>query len=243
MKDFDFIPGEYHARRTQRKATKLRAGCVSMLIVMMVLWTTAHVRELESADAMIAQLGAQRDELTNLLAKKADMQALHEKLEQHRRRVALLERDESLTVVFSDVSRRMPSTVFLTGLRLDAPSVARWAAPITHEPAVVPTPEQKSAGSMAAAVLNGQRAMDPAAVRNQPNDVGTEGPASAYSRLILHGVAGQTAEIIRFAAALEDSPLFARVQMRVKDSVNWGGRRAEEFELICELAEQERAAP
>lgn len=235
MKDFDFIPGEHHARRTQRKATKLRAGCASMLIVMMVLWTTAHVRELQSADAMIAQLGAQRDELTNLLARKADMQALHEKLEQHRRRVALLEQDESLTVIFSDVSRRMPSTVFLTGLRLEAPSVARWAAPVTHEPAVVPTPEQKSAGAVAAA--------GPAASRILPDGAAPERPASAYSRLILHGVAGQTAEIIRFAAALEDSPLFARVQMRVKDSVIWSGRRAEEFELICDLAEQERAMP
>lgn len=212
-----------------------------MLIAMMVLWATAHVRELQSADAMITQLGAQRDELTSLLAKKADMQALHEKLEQHRQRVALLEQDESLTVIFSDVSRRMPATVFLTGLRLDAPSVARWADRATHEPIVVPTPDQKSAG--AASVQIGH--VTPEMAPGKPLTGGTESavPASVYSQLTLHGVAGQTAEIIRFAAALEDSILFARVQMRVKDSVIWGGRRAEEFELICDLAGQERATP
>ncbi|QDV89123.1 hypothetical protein RAS2_01870 [Phycisphaerae bacterium RAS2] len=241
MKDFDFIPNEHHARRTQRKATKLRAGCVSMLIVMMVLWTTAHFRELQSADAMITQLGAQREELTNLLAKKAEMQALHEKLEQHRQRVALLERDESLTVIFSDVSRRMPATVFLTGLRLGSPSVSRWADRVTHEPAVVPTPDQKSAD--AAAPRPGSVTPEKDAAKAMADDAAGVVPVSVYSQLTLHGVASQTAEIIRFAAALEDSILFARVQMRVKDSVIWGGRRAEEFELICDLAGQERATP
>lgn len=240
MKDFDFIPAEHHARRTQRKAKKLRAGCVSMLIAMMGLWTTAHFRELQNAEAMITQLDAQREELTNLLARKAEMQALHEKLEQHRRRVALLEQDESLTVVFSDVSRRMPPTVFLTGLHLQAPSVARWAEPVSREPSVTPIADPKSSGASAERTP-GNPVANQAQERAAPGGAALEPMRSEYSQLVLHGVAGQTAEIIRFAAALEDSSLFARVQMRVKESVIWEGRRAEEFELVCDLAGQERA--
>ncbi len=242
MKDFDFIPAEHHARRTQRQATKLRAGCVSMLIAMMGLWTTAHLRELQNAEAMITQLDAQREELTNLLAKKAEMQALHEKLEQHRRRVALLEQDESLAVVFSDVSRRMPPTVFLTGLHLHAPSVARWAEPVAREPGMTPTADSKPIAATADGTPGNPDA-DPNRVRPTSDCAVLEPMQSEYSQLILHGVAGQTAEIIRFAASLEDSSLFARVQMRVKESVIWEGRRAEEFELVCDLAGQERAAP
>lgn len=84
---------------------------------------------------------------------------------------------------------------------------------------------------------------DPNRVRPTSDCAVLEPMQSEYSQLILHGVAGQTAEIIRFAASLEDSSLFARVQMRVKESVIWEGRRAEEFELVCDLAGQERAAP
>jgi hypothetical protein len=64
--------------------------------------------------------------------------------------------------------------------------------------------------------------------------------ANSIPRLELFGIASEASEVIKFAAALETSPLFSRVSMQVKGPTDWAGRRAEQFEMTCDLVEHTR---
>jgi hypothetical protein len=63
------------------------------------------------------------------------------------------------------------------------------------------------------------------------------------SKLKLSGIAATLPDIIQFAAALEQSPLFDRVNMRVGEPAVWAGHPAERFELTCELLPEEGHRP
>ncbi len=59
-------------------------------------------------------------------------------------------------------------------------------------------------------------------------------------RITMVGMAREMPEIIEFAAALENSRLFDRVQMEMKGPATWGGHSGQKFEIRCDLAKLER---
>jgi Tfp pilus assembly protein PilN len=227
VKDCDFIPADYHAARTVRGAIKLRAGCVGTLIAIMGLWMVAHHHRVESAKAMLPEITRQQEQLAIHLAKKAAMEAERADLRDHQRLVKELKDQASLVLVFSDISRRMPETVVLTEVLADCPSLARFGIEIDP-----PRPEEPPP-------TGGKRPVPPSEpLAPKPK----ENPA-ANARLTIKGIAVDNPDVVRFAAALETSPLFDRIQMEVKGPTVWSGRRAQLFELTCELVEQQGDAP
>ncbi|HVP11666.1 MAG TPA: PilN domain-containing protein [Phycisphaerae bacterium] len=223
VKDCDFIPADYHAARTVRGAIKLRAGCVGTLIAIMVVWVVAHHHRVATAKAMLPDITRQQEQITIHLAKKAAMQAEQADLRDHQSLRELLEDQPSLVLVLSDLSRRMPDTVVLTEVSVDCPSLAQFATEIDPPKAQEPQPP-------------GDR---PPPSPSAPNTPKTKENPPPKARVTLKGIAVDNPDVVRFAAALETSPLFDRVQMEVRGSIVWAGRRAQLFELSCGLLEQQ----
>jgi Tfp pilus assembly protein PilN len=221
VKDCDFIPADYHAAWTVRQAIRLRAGCIGILISIMVVWVVAHHHRVDTAKAMLPEVARQQEQLTIHTAKKAEMEAERADLYNRQRLLRQLEDQASLVLVLSDISRRMPETIVLTELSADCPSVARYGTEI--EPPLPPEPLPPGA--------------KPAAAQPEPKESPPANP-----RVIIKGIAVDNSDVAQFAAALESSPLFDRIQMEVKEPIVWGGRRAQQFELVCEVLEQQGVA-
>jgi Tfp pilus assembly protein PilN len=62
-------------------------------------------------------------------------------------------------------------------------------------------------------------------------------------RLRVSGVAVTTSDILEFAAELEKSPLFDRVDVNITGPAQWNRRRVQGFELDCDLVRQMGGAP
>lgn len=222
MKECDFIPASYLEARRIRRAVKTRSACVGLLIVFMVFWVVVHRHRLAAAEAMVPELARQQDQIAVHLAKKAAMEAERARLREHRALLHELEERVSPVVLFSDVSRRMPSSVVLVELSLDCPSIARYS--VREDPVPETEPPFPS---------RGQPPVKPEATVDEPT----------RPRLSIRGIATAGPEVVGFAAAIESSPLFDRVQMEVKGSTIWGGRHAQEFVLTCDVLEQEDGEP
>lgn len=216
MKDCDFLPAEYHVAREQRRAVKLRASCVGGLIIVMVIWLLAHQHELAGAEDMHRDILAQHSQVKIHLAEKSSMIARRSALSDRRNLVQQLARCASPVGIFADLSRRLPATVVLTHLTLDADTIARYA----HEPVGTPS-------------------------RKPPQASGELAPLAQDARpcLVLEGIAGTTSDLLAFAAELESSVVFDRVQLDAEGSATRAGRRGVEFKLTCELAGGQRADP
>jgi Tfp pilus assembly protein PilN len=222
MKDCDFIPPAYHEGRKLQAAVKVRASCIGALVAIMVLWAVAHHHRLQSAMAMLPEVDRQQEQVSIHLSKKAVMEAEQANLRNHQRLLGQLEEQVSVALLLSDISRRIPDTVVLTEVSAECPSLERFAN--EEEPPRPPEstpPEAKSA--------------------NTPPPSGPVKPRDdrfKQAHLSMIGIAVDTADVVKFAAALEGSPLFDRIQMEVKGPTVWGGRRAQRFELTCEIVEQ-----
>lgn len=226
MKDCDFIPADYHAARSMKAAIRLRAACVGALIAIMALWVVAHQHRISAAKAMLPEITRQQEQAAIHLAKKAAMEAEREGLKDRRRLLSELETGVGLVPVFCEVSRRMPETVVLIELSAACPSVAEFAVEEQpNRPAEPASPGAKAAPPSLTLVTQA------------PDD------RSLTATLLLKGIAVDNADVVRFAAALEGSPLFDRIQMDVKGPTVWGGRRAQVFELTCELVGREEGGP
>jgi len=224
VKDCDFIPAEYHATRAMRAAVRLRIGCVSALMAIMVVWVAAHQHRISTVKAMMPEIARQQEQLALDSAKKAAMEVERERLKDRRELLAQLEAEVSFVPVFSEISRRMPDTIVLIELSAACPSVARFAV------------EEQSPGRPAEPAATGAKSA-PAAPSPTPAD------QDFTATLSMKGIAVDDADVARFAAALEDSPLFGRIQPEAKGPTVWGGRRAQLFELTCELVRQEVVKP
>jgi len=222
VKECDFIPASYLEARKTRQAVKTRSACVGLLIIFMVIWVVVHQHRLASAQAMIPELARQQDQIAVHMAKKASMESERARLREHRELLRELEERVSPVVLFSDVSRRMPSTVVLVELSLECPSIARFS--VLEEPA----PEVEPPSS---------------ARRQSPEKPEAPVDEPSKPRLSIRGIATAGPEVVGFAAAIESSPLFDRVQMEMKGPTIWGGRHAQEFVLTCDVLEQEGSRP
>lgn len=218
MKDCDFIPPNYHEAQTLRRAIKLRAACVGALLAIMVVWAIAHHNHLATAQAMLPEIAKEQEQVDIHLAKKAAMSAEQAALRDRQRLLQQLEAQASIVLILGDLSRRQPDAIVLTELSAEFPSLKRFS---TEEespaPAEPPKPPDKASSDA------------PKLKEEQP-------PSAA--RLTVKGIAADNPDMVRFAAALESSPLFSRIHLEVKGPAVWAGRRAQAFELTCELSEQ-----
>ncbi len=217
MKDCDFISTEYHDARRQRRALKTRASFVAGLVAVMGVWLIVHQHDIATADAMEADIAAQRDQLKVHLARKDAMVARQNRLRDRQRLIEELGKQVSLVVVFADISRRLPTNMLLTEVAVDADTLSRYA----QTPQTAPESSMTPAG------------------RRRANDPDAEAPDTQGPDIVLGGIAPSMPDILRFAAALEMSSLIERVQFEAKGPTEWSGHRAERFELTCELAVQE----
>lgn len=221
MQDCDFIPDHYREAQGLRRATKIRASCVGALIAFMVLWVVAHQHRLAEVKAMAVDVARQQNQVDIHLGRKQTMEAERAELRARRQLISQLESDGSLVVVFSDISRRMPETIVLTELSVQRPSLSRYA--IVEEP-----PEQQIGRG------------PPGKKRPAPDGQPYGRPTG--DRITIKGVAADIPQIIEFAAALEDSPLFERIRRDMpKEETFWAGRVVRRFELTCDLVKQVEA--
>jgi hypothetical protein len=222
VKDCDFIPADYHATRTMRAAIRLRAGCVSAMVAIMVLWVAAHHHRLSTVKAMMPEITRQQEQLSMDSAKKASMELERERLKDRRRLLTELEAGVSLVPVLSEISRRMPETIVLIELSASSPSVSRFSV------------EEQAPGKPQEPSAPGAKPATPTPPQEDQDLTAT---------LTMMGIAVDNADVARFAAALEGSPLFDRIQPEAKGSTVWSGRRAQLFELTCGLVRQQEDKP
>lgn len=223
MKDCDFIPPHYHDRRRLRAAIRLRAACIGAMFLLMLLWVAAHRHRLASAEAMMREVDLQHQQVTIHAAHRRTMEARWDELRDRNRLIEQLSSKASLVLLLADLSRRIPQNVLLTKLKLECDSLTRYTA--------APSPDRE--------------ALPPPAANRGPDLPPPEGhdrtdPEEDAPRLRLTGIALSQVDVIRFAAAVENSPLFDRVEMKIRDRIVWGGRRAEMFDLSCRVLPQER---
>lgn len=216
MIDCDFIPAEYHEQQSLRRAVKLRAICVGAMFVIMAIWVVVHHHRLSSAEAMLAEVMLQKDQIKIHADKQEVMKREKTHLNKRHELINQLSEQASLIVVYSDLSRRLPTTVVLTKVTLHCPSLSVF---FKEE-----LPDVNSGMS-----------------RKQFRSVPVsreETPTITKANLKMTGIAVTQSDAIQFAATLEKSPLFDRVYMEAKDPTVWAGRRVQRFELVCELAAQ-----
>ena len=210
MPDCDFIPRDHLEQIKLRRAVKHRAWLIGVMVMMMATWVAMHQRELATASAMMQDVSRQQDQMDALLAKKAEMDAERGRLEARQRLVDALEDRASLVVVFGDVSRRLPDTVVLIELKLEARSIAICAKPTTTQK-----------------------------VETMIVESGVKSQSPSSPRLTIEAIAKDAPESARCVALLEQSPLLARVQMEARGAVIWGGKRSEKFVVTCDLVSQQ----
>lgn len=220
MIDCDFLPDSFHQTQSSRRAIKLRGTLISALIAIMVIWVTANQHQLSSANAMLTEVTSQREQIAQHLNKRDLMEEEKKHLRDRQRLLEQFESRASLVVVLCDLSRRLPETVVLTKVAYRAESLHRFALDVPAE-----SPQKKP----------------PVVIGSPPAKVQTpavpDAPPGA-TEIRMSAFASEVPEAIKCAAALERSPLVARVQMELKGETTWGGRRGQEVELTCVLLEQ-----
>jgi Tfp pilus assembly protein PilN len=221
VQDCDFIPSGYHESRRLRRALRLRAMCVVILITIMGTWVVFHRQRLAVAQDLLADLGRQRGQIAIHLTNKQSMEVQRERLRDRRRLIERLQDQPSLVVLLSDISRRLPETMVLTRLDVNCPSFSTYAA--DDEPAA--TPDTRTSPAKSWADRSERRAAKPT-------------PA----RVTLTGIAREAPEVYGFVRALEGSPLVDEVRMEVNRPASWAGRQVQLFELKCDLVAQQWSA-
>lgn len=216
----DFIPSEYHEARRRRSALHLRIGGIGCLIVVMGAWIAVHQADIAEAEAMLKELTTQREQVAIHLARKEQLISKRRALDERRLLLAQLGDAASLVVVFSEISRRQPKAVVLTDVRLNATVLSRYAA--------TPEPAPRRASRHRAGVPDRETPERPAPV-SQP-------------RLTLVGVARDVPTMLRFAATMEESPLFDKILLDPMETTEWLDRKGERFEITCDLLPQRKVA-
>lgn len=217
MKDCDFIPADYHETRTLKRAMRTRTVFVAVMMLIMGLWVVVNKYQLAAAAAMLPELQSQQRDIAFSYAEKQRLEAQRAALLSNRQLLEKLESKSSLVIVLSDISRRMQNTIVLTDMSIERPSLAKFS--LSQED---PEPEDDVESRR-------KRLLE----RYEPPS-----DDSLVSVLKMTGFAVANPDITRFAAAMESSPLFDRVQMDIMGPTVWNGRRGQQFELTCELVNE-----
>jgi hypothetical protein len=225
MIDCDFIPDDYHQARLHRRAIKLRVTLVSAMIVIMTLWIVANQHQLSGAEAMLTEIGDQREQINQHLAKRDAMEVEMNRLRDHQRLLDQFESHASLVVLLCDVSRRLPETVILTKISFRCPSLNRFGKVTSSDKSAPP-----AQGAVRSSVAKPEKSDE---VDAMPN----------VAEIKMTAFANEVSEAIKCAAELERSPLVARVQMELRGESIWAGRRGQQFDLTCDLREESGVRP
>lgn len=222
VNECNFIPDRYREEKAFRRAIRLRVSGLGAIFCIMVLWWVAHGHRLSSAEAMQSEISLQLDQVEANAAQKRTMDSQLAELRSRRHLIEKLSGRTSLILVFSELSRRQPDMVVLTAVSVECSSLAAYTTPVATSavsgvPSSIPLAEVRPEVHPEHAVMR--------------------------SKLKLSGIAATLPDIIQFAAALEQSPLFDRVNMRVGEPAVWAGHPAERFELTCELLPEEGHRP
>lgn len=217
MTECNFVPDHYHAERAFRRSILVRASGIGVILFIMALWSVAHGHRMASAETMQNEISLQLDQVETNAVKKWTMDSQLAELRSRQRLIGKLSGRASMVLVFSELSRRQPDLVVLTDVSIDCSSLAAFAQQAAP---------QADSGAPAS--------VQPLIVE----PVTSPEPPLMHLRLKLSGIAVSLPDIIQFAAALEKSSLFDHVSMKVNDPAVWAGRRAERFELTCELVPQ-----
>lgn len=221
-RDCDFIPAEYHERRRVRTMIRQRVGGCVGLVAIMLVWLGAHHYRLKSAEAMMADVGAQKAQMESLAARKAEMERARSVLTNLQDLMVELGGRRSLVAVFGELSRRIPDSIVLTGCQLYEPSLSDYAIDTDRSNG------QDSAASRRNAAFNMGGQTSPRIVE----------PDSMRRGLTLYGVAWSIPDITDFAASLDKSPAFYEVDMDVRDPVVFAGQPVQQFRMTCRIAQQ-----
>jgi Tfp pilus assembly protein PilN len=219
--DCDFIPAKYHQKRAIQRTLKRRSAGVGGMFAVMIIWMVAHHRQLSVAEAMLVDVTSQQDQLSQIASRKAELEKEQAKLIAHEQLIGQLSGRTDTVIVLSEVTRCMPESVVLTEAILNGSFLAPYLiAGANFKPAAANTVEPTA----------DQVAKTPAE------------PIRA-EKLRMAGIAPSSAEVIEFAAALERSGLFDKVFTETVESTVWNSRKAERFEMSCELIPHERSKP
>ena len=234
MHDCDFIPARYREARAMRRAIRLRASCVGVLIAIMLIWVGSHRHRLATVKGMMVDVAGQEQQVRIHLAKKVQMDAERARLFDRQRLIEQLREGVDLVVVLSDISRRIPKAVVLTELSARCATLGRY---VVAEESTAPMSPEEEMEQLAAAMprpsIPGLRL--PGSPQQPPKPRVDEADGDCIT---IVGMAREVPEVIEFAAALESSRLYRRVQMEMKEPTTWGGKRAQRFEIRCDLAKQ-----
>jgi hypothetical protein len=225
MRDCNFLPERYREEQFLRLAVRRRVGCIFLLIAAMGLWWLVHHGRMASAKGMMELTIQQKEQLDILLQGKGAMEAEQEDLALRRDLLAALSAGPCAVSLFDEISGRMPPSVLLTRFALSSDG---------HLPAQTYHPRPSDEKGSTLTGTDGARSVEtplsavPGGAQREP----VSGPV-----MVLTGLAANTAEIIQFAASLENSPAIVRVHLRVTGPMVWSGRKAEQFHITCELAD------
>ncbi|MBK8270848.1 MAG: hypothetical protein IPK83_22080 [Planctomycetes bacterium] len=221
MIDCDFIPPKYHEQRVTRRMVKRRSACVGGMFAVMVLWIAAHQHQLSVAEAMLTEVSSQKSQLAQIAQMKAELAAEQSRLIAHEQLIEQLSDRADLVIVSSELTRCMPESVVFDRSHIEC--FVHGAVRVERSGAVSSQSTSVESSPMPAAVM----------------------PAEPIrpTKLRMAGIAPTSSDVIQFAATLEKSNLFDKVYTEKVESTIWSDRKAEYFEMSCELIPHERTEP
>ncbi len=221
MIDCDFIPESYHERRRLRHAIRLRATCVVVLFMFMVLWWMVNESRITEARAMLTDVALQKKQIDLVAARKAVLEQEKQRLADRRRLLRQLSGRASPVIVLSELSRVLSDRIVLIECSLHDPLLSSYASP-----------ENGAQNFVAAEAGTGLEA----------GAAGRTGERHIRG-LRMVGAAVSLHDVLRLGASLEANPLFGRVNLNTGAESSWAGMRVHRFELHCELIPQELDEP
>ncbi len=198
------------------RAVRRRVSMLGGLVAMMLVWVVAHQRQLASAAAMMIDAQSQQAQVRELAEKKQTMQDQRERLAANEELLRQLASPTELAVVFADLSSRVREPFVLTRVTVMSPCVSQYARRADEDKVV-----NINHGNGA------PKSADPT-------------PRNQTPSIAIHGIAKSAQDVIMLSAILENSPLFDRVQIITQSASEWAGRRAQKFEMTCDLVPQQR---
>jgi len=209
--DCNFIPKAYHDKRVVRRAVRRRSACAGIMFLMMIVWVGAHEHQVGVAEAMLADVTAQKQQLGLMVTERSHMEEEQARLRDQVELIEKLSNRAGLIVVLSDLSRCVPESVLITECSIKASVLDPYLAEV----------------ELPATAAKGRDARDVLAAPGVP---------VPGERLLVRGIALSSGAIIEFARNVDKSGLFANEYTETSDAVIWGDRRAEySFEMTCDL--------
>lgn len=202
-----------------RRAVRRRVSMLTGLVAMMGVWVVAHQRDIATASAMLTDAQSQEAQVRDLAAKKQAMLDQQARLTANEELLRNLTSPTDLTIVLADLTKRMREPFVITKLFVHAPCVSQYARH-ADEDRIVPAKRGSDAGAAPSVA-----------------------PLHQAPSITIHGISRAAQDVITLSALLEASPLFDRVQIVTQTPGEWNGRRAQKFELTCDLVPLQRRHP